>query len=116
FPTIGTEPYQFTLGPHNFYWLSLAPRGGATQPRSKELPTLEAIGSWHGLVAERSRPALERAVAAFLPGARWFRGKADVIRQARILDEIPLRDGPNVPLLVVVLVEYCERESEIYLL
>ena len=116
FPTIGSEPYQFTLGPHNFYWLSLAARGGATQPRAQELPSLEAIGSWHSLASERSRPLLERAVASFLPGARWFRGKADVIRQARIIDEIPLRDDANAPLLLVVLVEYRERESEIYLL
>ena len=116
FPTIGTEPYQFTLGPHNFYWLSLAARGGASQPRVHHLPSLEATGSWHSLVTERNRPLLERAIAGFLPGARWFRGKSDVIRQTRIIDEIPLRDGAGAPLLLVVLVEYRERESEIYLL
>jgi maltose alpha-D-glucosyltransferase/alpha-amylase len=111
FPTIGTEPYLLTLGAHVFYWLSL------TQPAvaAGELPRFEAAGSWHGILVDRERPPLERALPAYLARARWFRGKSDVIRSARIVDEVPLGDASPVR-VVFIEVEYRERETETYLL
>ena len=116
FPTIGTEPWFITLGPHNFLWFSLSPRGGATDARADDLPSFEVVGSWTALLGDRERGGLERVLPHFLQGARWFRGKVDVIRAVRVIDEIPLDGAAGDARLVFVTVEYREREPDTYLL
>ncbi|MGC3989984.1 MAG: maltose alpha-D-glucosyltransferase [Chthoniobacteraceae bacterium] len=59
FPTIKAEPYFFTFGPHNCYWLKLEPEtatlqagDGYTAPALDVAPTWEAVLEW----AESSLP------------------------------------------------------------
>ena len=107
-------PYLLTLGPHGFYWLSLTEReGDAAETRAGDLPSIEVVGSWQAVLdGERERRVLERALPSFLAQARWFRGKGDVIKSTRILDDFPLADGATRLLLVEA--EYIEREAETY--
>ena len=48
-------------------------------------PVIEASGSIDALVTGRRRGELERAIARFLPGRRWFAGKARVIRNVSVV-------------------------------
>ena len=53
-------------------------------------PVIEASGSIDALVTGRRRGELERAIARFLPGRRWFAGKA-----RRILAAMPEGKAPS---------------------
>ncbi|HTE54999.1 MAG TPA: maltose alpha-D-glucosyltransferase [Kofleriaceae bacterium] len=115
FPQVGEQPYLLTLSPHAFFWLSLSPRSEPAQ-RRHHVPSLSATGSWQAVLSsDRGRRALERALPGFLGEARWFRGKADVVRVARIVDDIPVA-APEPFHLLLVEVEYVERQTETYLL
>jgi maltose alpha-D-glucosyltransferase / alpha-amylase len=118
FPPIGAGPYLLTLSPHAFFWLSLSPRPEAPeQQRRHRMHAMTAIGSWKAaLTTDRGRRALEKALPGFLGEVRWFRGKADVVRGARIVDDLPF-DGAAEPFhMLLVEVEYVERQTETYLL
>src|SRR5690606_6755433 len=114
FPTIGAEPWFLTLGPHHFLWFSLSAKGGATEQRADDLPSLDAVGTWPSLLADRDRAVLERALPGYLRRSRWFRGKGDVIRSAHIVDDIPLSGVAGEARLLFVTVEYREREPDTY--
>jgi maltose alpha-D-glucosyltransferase/alpha-amylase len=116
FPAIGAQPYLLTLGPHSFYWLSLAPRAEAIE-RRHELAFIRVSGSWRvALTGDRGRRALERALPGFLGEVRWFRGKSDVVRSAKVLDDIAIESAGEPFHLLVVEVQYVERQTETYLL
>jgi len=118
FPPIGAGSYLLTLSPHAFFWLSLSARDGArARQRREQVPTLSATGSWHNaLSTDRARRALERTLPEFLGEVRWFKGKADVVRGARIVDDIALEEPAASFHLLFIEVEYLERQTEIYLL
>jgi maltose alpha-D-glucosyltransferase/alpha-amylase len=117
FPPIGASPYLLTLAPHAFFWLSLSPkREAAEQQRRHRMPAMTALGSWRtALTTDRGRRALEKALPGFLGEVRWFRGKADVVRAVRIVDDIAFDTAEPFHMLLVE-VEYVERQTETYLL
>jgi maltose alpha-D-glucosyltransferase/alpha-amylase len=63
----------------------------------------------------RARPELCRRLPAFLPGRRWFGGKARRIRGVRVLDAIALTRRPRAFLLLLQ-VRYASGPPERYLL
>ena len=91
FPPIGELPYLLTLGPARDLLAGDRERGGQLEDADDfGSPVIEASGSIDALVTGRRRGELERAIARFLPGRRWFAGKARVIRNVSILDALPL--------------------------
>jgi maltose alpha-D-glucosyltransferase/alpha-amylase len=116
FPPIGELPYLLTLGPHAIYWLAIETADVTEGADDIGFPVIEASGSIDALVTGRRRGELERAIARFLPGRRWFAGKARVIRNVAIVDALPLA-GARSPLgarVLIVRVEYAEGEPENY--
>jgi maltose alpha-D-glucosyltransferase/alpha-amylase len=116
FPAIGELPYLLTLGPHAVYWLAIESAERLGEDEDFGSPVIEASGSIDALVTGRRRGELERAIARFLPGRRWFAGKARTIRNVAVLDALPLT-GPRTPLgarVLIVRVEYAEGEPEAY--
>lgn len=69
FPKIGELPYLLTLGPHSFYWFSIAPLPAADQqsviPHRRAL-TLNVRERWEELLESPDQPRLEGALKAFL--------------------------------------------------
>ncbi len=118
FPPIGELPYLLTLGPNAVYWLAI--EGARDEPDDVPddvVPVIEGSGSIDALVGGRARGEFERAIAHFLPGRRWFAGKARVIRAVQIADCIPLTGGRSAlgARVLIVGVEYGEGEPETYL-
>ena len=119
FPSIGELPYFLTLGPHTFYWFKLEqPRSSEQRvaPESLEPPKLEIAGSWENILQGRARSALERILPSFLLSCRWFGGKAQPIRSAKLIDTIPFVNHSTTACFTTWEVQYFGATSETYLL
>jgi len=121
FAPITESSYYFTLSPYGFYWFSLEPQPAETM-RVRALPS-EEVGAVPTLSREKGELfdrdnwfLLERALADYLRGRRWFRGKAREMRSASIKDVIPMRFGQSTSHFVLVQLEYTEGEPETYVL
>jgi maltose alpha-D-glucosyltransferase/alpha-amylase len=116
FPPIGAGPYLLTLGPHAFYWLSLSPRVESVERRT-EVASMTVNGSWEAALAgDRARRALEKALPGFLGETRWYKGKADVVRNVRIADDIAMGGAEAEFHLLLLELQYVARQPETYLL
>jgi maltose alpha-D-glucosyltransferase / alpha-amylase len=108
FPSIGEGPYQMSTGPHDCYWFALEetqePRGSEDRPRITVRGDIETVF--------RARAQLQRALLADVGDRRWFRSKAQTIRDGEIVDliEVP---GTSAR-IALVRVEYVEAEPEVY--
>ncbi|HKI37073.1 MAG TPA: maltose alpha-D-glucosyltransferase [Gemmataceae bacterium] len=119
FPPIDAQPYRVTLGPRAFYWFSLEPRPAGALPapvHEAELLTLEAADDWRNVFKGKAREALAEALAAYLPGCPWFRGRRRTIDTASVLDAVPLGEESVAAHVVLVRVEYTEGDPETYVL
>jgi maltose alpha-D-glucosyltransferase/alpha-amylase len=109
FPRIGELPYLLTLGPHSFYWFRLeqaeALELGARPPGEGEAPILELDGSWRRVFEGDAREVLEASLPRYLPGRRWFGGKAQAITGVALTDVVPLQGGGEAPVLATIRVE-----------
>ena len=124
FPRIGDLPYLLTLGPHAFYWFALEdhqqPGAAATaSPAAERSPPapLAVRRSWETVLGGDARSALERRLAQYLPGCRWFGGKALTVRAVRIVEQLPFNDGGEpLAVLTFLQVDYTDSSTEIYVL
>jgi maltose alpha-D-glucosyltransferase/alpha-amylase len=121
FPAIGDLPYFLTLGPHAFYWFALEPQrvpevSATPAELAARLPALAVQDSWEDALQGPARPALEAALGAYLPGRRWFSGKARRMRAVRIQEALRMPYAQSVAYIVLVQVDYTEGDSETYVL
>jgi maltose alpha-D-glucosyltransferase / alpha-amylase len=118
FPPIGDLPYLLTLGPHGFFWFSIEqPKTTTAADRSEyEIPRIEMNASFDGFLRGESRQQLERLLPAYLLHCRWFRSKTKPITGVHITEAMPMAEGPAVPHMTLLNVEYSNSEPETYLL
>ena len=118
FPPIGDLPYLLTLGPHGFFWFSLERPGSAAETEHSEyvLPRIEMNASFDGILHGGARQQLERILPGYLPHCRWFRAKSRSIASVQIIDTVEMSEGPGVPQLAMLNVEYSNADPETYLL
>jgi maltose alpha-D-glucosyltransferase/alpha-amylase len=117
FPAIGDLPYLLTLGPHGFYWFALTPvRGDAlTAAPPAELPRVAVSGDWTASVQDGGAKQLAAVLPGFLRSKRWFGGKARRLKDASIVDSVPLPvDEARIIHLTLVCVNYAEGDPETY--
>jgi maltose alpha-D-glucosyltransferase/alpha-amylase len=118
FPTIGDLPYLLTLGPYDFYWLSLeGTRAEVITHEPGALPALKTSGPWTAIAeAPRPRAAFEALLPDILRARRWFGGKTRRIESTRIVDVVPVPlPGPHgTALMTIVKVEYLDGEPDFY--
>jgi len=111
FPEITELPYFMSLGPHDFYWLSLE------KPHAAELagerPTLTVEGSWTALLEQPQRRLLARTLMAYVAQRRWFRGKARHRKNASIVDVLTF-DHDQRFAIALLHVEYDHGRPETY--
>ncbi len=121
FPPIGELPYFITLGPHAFYYFSLAPNTAAGEqiPDSADLLAAEPLragAAWETLLTDRFHGALMRVLPEFLRSRRWFGAKTRRIQRVTMQDAIPLYAEGFAAQLLIVNVAYNEGDPETYLL
>jgi maltose alpha-D-glucosyltransferase/alpha-amylase len=119
FPLIREEPYFLSLGPHSFYWFALVSESATQETVSIEtwasrLRTLTVGVKWDSVFRGKSREALEEILPQYLPTRRWFGGKAQQIKYAKILEVLSLPNGSSDGVIVLVRVEYLEGDGETY--
>jgi maltose alpha-D-glucosyltransferase/alpha-amylase len=113
FPTVGSEPYVMTLGPHDCFWFVLDPARDATAVA--ELPLVDvAADDWPAMFGlEQSRTRIERLLPAYIAAQPWFRGSRRQVRGASVRESIALEDAG---LLVLVDLQFDTGDPETYLL
>ena len=114
FPEIKQTLSAFTLGPHGFYWLALR---AAPAVRAVEIawtsPELGVPAAWSSALVK----CLEREVLpAYLPTCRWFGGKERVMRELKIVQNVPLGADPDAAHLLIVEVTFAEGLPDSYVL
>ncbi|HWB59064.1 MAG TPA: maltose alpha-D-glucosyltransferase, partial [Chthoniobacteraceae bacterium] len=92
FPKIREQPYFFTFGPHNCYWLALEPETAAAQSGAEYTsPLLELEPRWEPVLATMAGPVFEEGILpSYLKSCRWFGSKAHIVRSARVAATLPL--------------------------
>ena len=91
FPPIGKLPYLLTLPPYGFYWFLLAPEERMPPwhvPGPEPLPELATLVLRNGIAEVLETPRrniLENeALPVYLPKRRWYAGKQEKLKTARI--------------------------------
>jgi maltose alpha-D-glucosyltransferase/alpha-amylase len=122
FPRVGELPYLLTLGPHGFYWFSLASpvpvqsNGHEAATPEELLPVLSLEQTWTELFESPGDAKLEETLPAFLVQRRWFGGKAKTIKTVTLRDVVPLAYGESKAFLTLVAVDYVEGQEDTYVL
>ncbi len=113
FPVITKAPYLLTLAPHSFFWLQLVapheigagPNGPAVLHAQSSI--YEALGADWGV-------ELAAAMLRYVVNRRWFRGKSRTVKDARIVDRLPLGANDGDSVITLLRVEYLEGDPELY--
>ncbi len=118
FPAVKKTPYVVTLGPHGHFWFVLgAQPESATARGERTLPTVRFQPALPTLLDGDQRKFFERDV---LPGyirhRRWFGAKARSISAMRVIEQLPVSDGPEAGRLWFVEVSYRDGAPETYTL
>jgi len=118
FARIKKEPYVFTLGPYNYFWMSLINDVPSdADSGQQELPVIEAAENTRNKITAETVSRLERAaLEKYIRTARWFGGKGRTIRRAAVSDSIPAASGAREGAILVVEVTYTEGRPETYII
>ncbi len=121
FTPVSDGMYQFTLGPHAFYWLSLEqeltrPLRFRTLP-AEEVPTVPVLAETEERLFKRDNWfVLEAVLLDYIRGRRWYRGRARQSWGAEIQDVIPVPYTDATAYVVLVEIEYTQGLPETYVL
>jgi maltose alpha-D-glucosyltransferase/alpha-amylase len=121
FPAVGDLPYLLTLGPHSFYWFALESQRELQEniqmaSHVLQLPVFSVSTKWDLIFRGTTKRTLEEHLPGYLKSCRWFGGKAQKIRNAEIIEAVPIPDEDGLTYLTLIRVDYLERDSEVYLL
>ena len=116
FPTIGRQPYRFTLASYSFVWLELQQRTQPAEMRADlaEQAALNAAAGWDSIFDGASRQRLETvSFPEYLPKQRWFTAKSRQIRATRIVDWAVLETSSSA--LTLIDVQFDSGPPDFYL-
>jgi maltose alpha-D-glucosyltransferase/alpha-amylase len=119
FAPIGDDQYHVTLGPYGFYWFSLEPKRvealrQRTLPSETVAPMPTIVLDETELVEKDNWPIVEEVLLNYVPGRRWFRGKARRIQSLELEDVVPFDLADTSAYLFLARMDYFEGESEVY--
>jgi len=114
FPEIKQTLTPFTLGPHGFYWMALRPAPAARAADvAWNAPALSSPATWTSGLLKR----LEREVLpAYLPACRWYGGKERIMRELKIVQNVPLGADPAPARVLIVEVMFTDGLPDSYVL
>ncbi len=115
FPEIKQTPAVFTLGPHGFYWLALRPAQAATTAVEVgwTTPELALPAAWTNALWK----CLEvEVLPGYVATRRWFGSKQRVLRELKIVQNVPLGVEPSGVRLLIVEITFTDGLPESYIL
>ena len=117
FPIIKKSPYVLTLSHFGYYCFLLQKEKGVIAGKEKTVRELTVSGTWEKILTGKAREGLEEQILPdYVKNCRWFGGKARIIQQLKIIEDIALRkNNANTHLLILELT-YTEGLPELYLL
>ncbi|MGE3538798.1 MAG: maltose alpha-D-glucosyltransferase [Candidatus Tectimicrobiota bacterium] len=117
-PSIGTEPYPLTVGPHSFYWLALRAPEQVARPRrptpAQRLPLLTVETTWEEVLRGEAREALEALLPAYLRTTPWCGRQAVPMLSTTVVESIALPLSSAQAYLTLVHVQYSSGEPQLY--
>jgi maltose alpha-D-glucosyltransferase/alpha-amylase len=121
FPAVAESPYFLSLGPHSFYWFMMQRQEPIevdtdSAAEQRQLPVLEVKGSWEQIFRGKALNRLEMVLRRYLPGKRWFGGKARGIKSVAVREQLLLQDRSFTSYVAFVTVEDLDGNSETYVL
>lgn len=121
FTAVSDGMYQFTLGPHAFYWLAL--ESDLARPlRLRALPAEEVrampvlVETEEKLFNKDNWFILEAVILDYIRGRRWYRGRARESWGAEIQDVVPISYGDATAYVVLIELEYTQGAPDTYVL
>jgi maltose alpha-D-glucosyltransferase/alpha-amylase len=114
FPTIEKGSYRLTLSPHAFFWFNLEPAENLRIGGSKIVQLDAQSSTWHTFVDRDPRGSVTAALLNYVVERRWFRGKSRMVREAQIVEAMPLGHDADATLLILFRLEYVEGNAETY--
>lgn len=119
FPPIDPErPLQLTLGGHGFYWFQLRkPEVTPDEVAASEwIPPMLDFARKSILTASGEEAArLSAVLGRWLPTRAWFGGRGRVLESAHVVETLPVVNGAEPVIFVVLRLEYTAGEGETYL-
>ncbi|MCL6646900.1 MAG: maltose alpha-D-glucosyltransferase [Chloroflexi bacterium] len=118
FPRIGDEPYFLTLGPHSFYWFTLAtPRPVSLAPLGGQdgaaVPTVPVRSRTSELLREFGpQIAVVEAITPYLLKHHWFARKPLVLQSVQFQDAIRLPTANDEAYLAIARLNPREGDAE----
>ncbi|MBE2284601.1 MAG: maltose alpha-D-glucosyltransferase [Prosthecobacter sp.] len=121
FPVITAAPCFYTMGPHDYLWLTLEPEQEPLRIGTDFTPALvEGPPTWQKVLETlRSAQFVQHTLPECLRHCRWFGGKGHALRSVNLLDAIPLgmsAAGGDAGRLAFLEASYYEVAPETYLL
>ncbi len=118
FPIIKTDPYNFTLGFHDYFWFILKQeRKLNAYGESGFVPEIKIAGALKTILGTSLQEHLEQDILpAYLPHCRWFAGKAKIIKKVMLQDDITLGADCDNAHLIILEVNYVDGDPEFYFL
>jgi maltose alpha-D-glucosyltransferase / alpha-amylase len=114
FPRLGEGFFMLTLGPHSFYWFQFLPDERPAEPAAVAGPPAIRVENAGEALLRTERPAVEAALAAALPGQRWFGGKATAVKSVTLVDAIPIPAGRTTGWLALARVDPTRGDPALY--
>ncbi|WP_133140748.1 maltose alpha-D-glucosyltransferase [Legionella genomosp. 1] len=113
FPPIQETPYFFVLPAYGFLWLELQkPESIISDKRKKD--EIEIKKDLSEIFEGKAKNKLETVLENYIINCRWYRSKNHKITKLSIYDSIMALNKPTPVYLLIILVEYKDKEAEKY--
>jgi maltose alpha-D-glucosyltransferase/alpha-amylase len=113
FPSVGSNLYPLTLGPHAFYWFELEPLPAEQAPVAvapAEPAVVEVPITKLSFLHSQARGLIEPMLQSYLQATAWAGGPFEEIKMARFADVVRLPN--NTPMfLTLVDLDYVDGSS-----
>ncbi|MFN0071940.1 MAG: maltose alpha-D-glucosyltransferase [Chloroflexota bacterium] len=118
FPTVGDQAYPLTLGPHAFYWFTLARPLSDDSAFSVDsgVPTLSASTSSSSLREILLDPSVPSALSRFLRRQRWYGAVTRQVSSIVIQDAVLLPGVAGETALALVRANFLDGSDQTFLL
>jgi maltose alpha-D-glucosyltransferase / alpha-amylase len=120
FPVVKNAPYMLTLNGYDYYWFILTKEKHevhTAEAAVRAIPEMTVPDSWLDILEGEHKERFEDIILPdFIKQLEWMEEKGNEFQDVAIADVIPLSDGVQDEIIVVVRIRYFYKAYEYYLL